>query len=359
MNIITQFKNKLSNMLFLEIDTKNLNKIFNVQFEEDIYVPVNSKKVIDSVRTKNNMDKIPVGFFIEGMFYVMGADKDFKYNHYYENILKNRSNSTEFIKGVIADKVKNKEYEDSYLLLKGLLNIENTKETYDKIILIVDYMRRSDSSYKDEELGILEKAESIENYALPYFYHAIIEKETGDCEKALFYINSYISKGGEETLEVSDFKESVKSVVDFDNGKEILNENPEKALKILIPLIDIFGDHPSLYYYIAVGYRMLANYEKAIYYLNEALSIDSSMVEVINEMGINYASIGDYKTAIAYLRKAFEATKSVEICTNLVMCYLNSGDLDNARTHFELAKKLDPDDEIVKELEDTLKKLKH
>lgn len=355
MDIITHFKNKLSNILFLEINQENLKRIFNAEFEESIYLPLSSKNVIDSVKAKNNMDKIPIGFFIEGMFYVIGADKDFKYNHYYKNILENKSDSCEFIKGVIADKVKNKKYEDAYILLKGLLSIKNTKEIYDKIILIADYLRRKDSSYRDDELEILENAESIENYALPHFYHAIIEKERGDSEKALFYINNYISNGGEETLEVSDFKESVKSVVDFERGKQVLNDNPKEALKILIPLIDIFGDHPSLYYYIAVAYRMLENYEKAIYYLNEALSIDSSMVEIVNEMGINYASIGDYKTATAYLRKAFEATRSVEICTNLIMCYLNLGDLDNAKSHFDIAKKLDPQDEVVKELANTFK----
>ena len=96
---------------------------------------------------------------------------------------------------------------------------------------------------------------------------------------------------------------------------------------------------------------MIANHEKAIYYLNEALNIDSSIVEVVNEMGINYASLGNYERAIAYLRKAFQATKSVEVCTNLILGYLNSGNLKDAKVHLEIAKKLDPEDQVVVELE--------
>lgn len=356
MDIRTRLKDKLSSVLFLKIDRNTMNKIFKVDFKEYIYLPINAENIINRVKNEKNMEKIPIGFFIEGMFYVIGIDKSFKFNSYYLTILKNISDSCKFIKGKIVQNVKEKKYEDAYILLKGLLNIDKSREVYDKLIITVDYLRRRDSAYKDEELEILEDAESIDKYALPYFYHATIEQKDEDYEKALFYINNYISRGGEETAEVSDFKESVKSVVDFNRAKEILWENPKEALKILIPLIDVFGDHASLYYYIAVGYRILQNYEKAIYYLNEALSINSSIVEIINEMGINYASIGDYKTAVSYFRKAFEATKSIEICTNLIMCYINLGDIDNARAHFDIAEKINPDDQVVKQLKDILKK---
>ncbi|MBA5850894.1 tetratricopeptide repeat protein [Clostridium sp. cel8] len=355
MDIKVHLKDKLSSMLFLEIDKNNLKKIFNTDLKGQIYLPIAASNIIDTVKAQKNMDKIPVQFFIEGMFYVLGADRDFKYNDSYIEILKNTPNSVKFIKGKIAKQVKDKKYEDAYILLKGLLNVEKTKEVYDKIIILVDYIRKTDSSYKSEELEILEDAESIDNYALPYFYDAIIQREDENYEKALFCINNYISRGGEKTMEALDFKESVKSVVEFNKAKEILNENPTEALKIMLPLMDVFGDHPSFYYYVAVAYRLLENYEKAIYYLNEALNIDSSIVEVINEMGINYACIGDYKTAISYLRKAFEATRSVEICTNLVMCYLNLNDMKSAREHFNIAKKLDPKDEVVIQLENIFK----
>jgi tetratricopeptide (TPR) repeat protein len=118
--------------------------------------------------------------------------------------------------------------------------------------------------------------------------------------------------------------------------------------------LDIFGDSAEVYYYIAVAYRNLSNYEKAIYYLNEAAGIDDALIEVVNEYGINYASLGDYERAIQYFRKAFEATKSVEICTNIIMCYLNLGKIKEAQDHMELAVRLDPDDEIVIQLQNML-----
>ncbi|MNP49592.1 Tetratricopeptide repeat protein [compost metagenome] len=121
-------------------------------------------------------------------------------------------------------------------------------------------------------------------------------------------------------------------------------------------MLDRFGDNPSLFYYVALCYRKLENYEKAIYYLNESIAIDSSIVETINEMGINYASLEDFENAIKYFRKAFEATRDIEICTNLIMCYLNSGDLKQARLHLEIAEKINKDDEIVKEIKEYMKR---
>ena len=75
------------------------------------------------------------------------------------------------------------------------------------------------------------------------------------------------------------------------------------------------------------------------------------MIEVINEFGINYACLENYEMAIQYFRKAFEVTKSIEICTNLVMCYINVKNIEQAKIHLDIAKKIDAKDEIVIQLE--------
>lgn len=354
MDIKSYFADKLSKLLFLEISKENIKKIFDVEISEDIYIPVKSDSIVNQVKAEESVDQIPLSFFIEGIVYVLGADKSFRFNEEYKKILKHISNSDKFIKGRIAENAKNKSYEDAYILLKGLLQLDSSIEIFDKLILIADELRSKDKMYKEEELEIIEMAKANENYATPYFYESIIRKEEGDYEKALFCINNYISRGGEETIEVTELKESLKSVINYEEGKALVYDHPKDALKVLLPLLNEFGNDAALYYYIAVCYRMLENYEKAIYYLNESMSIDNNIVEVVNELGINYASIGDYKSAIAYLRKAFEATKSVEICTNLIMCYLNDNDIESARIHLDIAKKLDSEDEIVVQLENIL-----
>lgn len=355
MDINARFKSKLSNLLFLEIEKKRGISIFKTNMNEDIYMPIATENVIQKVNNGEKVENIPIAFFIEGMFFVLGADKEFRFNEVYKKIIKNVPESVEFIKGRIAEKVKNKNYEDAYILLKGLNTVENSIEIYDKLIMLLENLKLSDKAYEEEELKIIDESKQIEDYANPYLYEAFIKKDKGDYDGALFCINTYTSKGGEETAEITEFKNSLKIVLNYDQAKKLVYEEPEKALAILIPLINELGNNSEIYYYIALGYRILENYDKAIYYLEKSLEIDNSYPEVFNELGINYASLENFESAVLYFRKVFEVTKSIEVCTNLVMCYLNIGNYDQAKMHLEIAKKLDSKDEIVIQLENMMK----
>ena len=62
----------------------------------------------------------------------------------------------------------------------------------------------------------------------------------------------------------------------------------------------------------------------------------------------------EFEEALKYFKKAFEASKEVDICTNIVMCYINLGDKEQAKLNLDIAKKLAPDDEIVIEIDQML-----
>lgn len=343
---------KLSKILFLEI--KQGSKINDFMFKENTFLPVKGDEIIDKTKAGDDLKNIPVNMFIEGMVYVLGADKEFRFNNTYKELINHIPNSDRFIKAAIFKHIKEEKYEDGYIMLRGFLEIQATKDIFDKALLLVNGLRVKDSKFKEEELTLIEKAKKISNYSKPYFYEALIKRDEKDFQGALFCINQYLSQGGELTEEISEIKASLNTITEYDKAKEIVYEAPKQALEILLPLLDTLGDSAEIYYYIAVAYRILENHEKAIYYLNEALAISGDYVEVVNELGINYASLGNYDFAIKYFRKAFEVTKSIEICTNIIMCYINTNDLKQARLHLDIAKKLDPKDEIVLELEEIL-----
>ena len=357
MDVKTHFKDKLSNLLFLQMNKERVENIFNTRLyvNEAIYMPVATEDIVKKVKNNENVDTIPVAFFVEGMIYVLGADDDFKYNDIYEELVLNAPKGIEFIKGRIASYVKEKKYEDAYIMLKGLVKLEPTEEIYSKLIMLAEKLRSLNKDYTEEELEVIEKAKEIEGYAIPYLYEAEIKRDKEDFYGALFSINNYIAKGGEETPEISEFKSSLKVVNGYDEGKKLVYDEPKKALEILLPLLDELSDNPEVYYYIAVTYRLLENNHKAIYYLEKSIEIDSSYPEVFNELGINYACVEDFESAIVYLRKVFEATRSIEVCTNLIMCYMNIGDYKQAKIYLEIANKIDSEDEIVKELNNILK----
>lgn len=352
------FSEKLSSILFLEINKDKLMSLFKIHLSANMYMPIKSSKLIDEVSKSGTLEEISINHFIEGMFYVLGLDENFKYNSEYLEMMLGFPQAATIIKSIIFNEIKKENYEDAYVFLKGLLLIENSEDIYDKVLIIAENLRLKDKSFTEEELSIIDKAKNINNYALPYLYESIIKKERGDFSGSLYSINTYLSIGGKETVEITEFILTLKNITAFEEAKELLYENPDKALKLFIPLLEVYGDNASLYYNIAVTYRIMQNHEKAIYYLNEALAIDDALVEVVNELGINYASLGDYNTAIQYLRKAFEVTRSVEICTNLIMCYIDTGDFIQARNHLEIAKKIDSTDEIVLDLQKILEQNK-
>lgn len=359
MDLKSHFAEKLSKILFLEIKKQKVYDIFHIKVDESIYLPIKSDMLLGEVKSGDNLDKIPMTFFVEGMFYVLGCDDKFKFNHIYKDILLNIPKGLDYIKGRIFDEVKKESYENAYILLKGLLNIESTEDVYGKMILVLENLRRVNPLYKEEEVKILQQAKLIKGYNMPYLYDAIIKREDGKFQDALNLLNIYISMGGEQNTQIIELKDSLMDIVDLETGREFMDEDPVEALKKLIPLLDKFEEDPSIYYYVAIAYRNLKNHDKAIYYLTKALEIDNTFIDIVNELAINYASLGNYDTAISYLRKAFEAEKSIEICTNLIMCYINKGDFESAIKHINIAKKINPDDEILKEIEENLQKYKN
>jgi len=350
----SKFADKLSTLLFLCVKEEAIKNTFGTILDKEVYMPIPAARVTDKVKNGEDTEKIPVGFFCEGMFYVLGADESFAYNAAYKKILSSNPTLISYIKGIIYEYVKDKNYVDAYITTKGLSLVEENNEICNKLFLLADYLRVNNDDFEDEEIALIDRFKNISGYSIPYLYEAIIKRGKGDYEAAWLSINNYFANGGEVNPEALELKINVKIERDYKNGRELAAEQPKEALELLLPLLEEIKDDAVILYYIAVAYRTLGNHEKAIFYLNEAMMIDDAMPEVVNELGINYACLGDYDSAVLYLRKAFEATKSIEICTNIVLCYINLKDLEQARLHLDIAKKLDDKDEIVNQLEEML-----
>ena len=339
MSFNTFAKEKLSQLLFLEIDgdgfVKSLGKDPKEVNVNEVYIPIDPKHLSQDVKSGYKLESLPINYLVEGMFFALGGDKDFKFNKEYK---------------------KEENMVEAFMLLKGLSEISDETEVYENLLLICESLRERNKAYNETQLEICDKCKANRSdLALPYLYSAIAYNDMGQYDKAYVDINEYLAKGGERNEIVEVLYNEIKDSADYEEGKEDLIEEPEDALKRLLPLADKFQDNAILIYYIATAYRRLGNFEKAVYYLNECLSIDDSIVEAVNEMGINYASLGIYDEAIKYLRKAFESTRDIEVCTNLIVCYLNAGKIEEAKQHLDIAKAINKDDEIVKEIETFMK----
>ena len=344
MDYKAKIKERMSKLLFLEMNKdgfkENIGIPSYVTFKnKDLYLPISSEYISSNINDEIKIKNLPIYYFIEGMFIAIGADENLRFNDDYELILDYIKDTENCIKSLISKRIQEERYLDAYLLLKGYYSYSKDLEVMKKILLVGETIREQDSSFKDILLDDIEYC--ITNnlkIAEPYLYKAIVLKNEGDFKAARVAINEYINKGGKVTKEVEIINTDIQNISDYENAIELLAEEPAKAVEILLRLAGEFEENP------------------AIYYLKESVKRESGILEVIVELGLNYACINDFEEAIKFFKKAFEASRDVEICTNIVMCYLNINDLENAKLHLDIAKNLNPDDEIVKQLDTMINK---
>lgn len=355
-------KEKLSKLLFLEIDWEkfklDLKIPQNIKLKsKELYIPISSKYVTSNVNDQIKINNLPIYYFIEGMFVALGADENLRYLEDYIIVINNIKDSEECGRSLVANSIKEDNLLDAYLVIKGLFIATGDEEYYKKLLLIGEAIREKDSAFSELLLKDIEngKKEFI-NMPEPYLYKAIIEKEKGNFAAAKVEINEFQIKGGETNDQIAIIIKDIDNLSGYEKAVELLDKSPKEAIKILLKLAEDFEKNPLIYYYLGVGFRKLENYEKAIYYLNESISIESGILEVVNELGVNYACLGDYEQAIKYFKKGFEATRDIELCTNIVMCYINLGKEKEAKEHLEIAKKINDADEVVIDLDRILNK---
>lgn len=351
------FKEKLGKLLFLEVDKEGFKRSINIPVEvklknNDLYLPISSEYITSNINDEIKINNLPIYYFIEGMLTALGADDKLSYSEDYIILLSNIVDSEECGKGLVAKRINEGRLDDGYLILRGLYVATGDPEYIKKLLLVGEALREKDKGFTEIlSADIDECKEEFSRLPEPYLYKALILKEEGDFAAARVEINEFINKGGKVTDEIKQIMNDIENIATYEKAIELLDESPEKSIGMLLSLAETFDKNPLLFYYLGVAYRKIENYEKAIYYLNESMGIESGILEVVNEIGINYACIGNYEEAIKYFKKAFEATRDIEICTNIVMCYLNMGNKQEAKIHLEIAKKLNSDDEIVQQLE--------
>ncbi len=342
---------RLSKMIFIELnDLKVLDRISPELYKEfmgkDVLFPIDLKLISDRENPRPSdltMDK----FFI-GMLLCIGGNENFSYNDYYEDIILNFDGSQEFYKGYIYSLIQKDDLFEAYIMLKGLCRIYFNNEYKEKLIMVLMSLKDKDDKFKDElNFHIDDAIKNYKTFNKVYLYKSVIERDEGNYILALDSLDNYKGNGDE----IRAYRDHLMACKDYGDGKDKIYSSPKEALEKLIPLVDEFKDDPLIYYYIGTAYRKLNMNEQAIYYLESSRKLDSDIVEVVNELGLNYASLNMYKDAIKYFESVFKVTNSIESCTNIIMCYLKLNDTENTNKYLELARKINSNDEVLKELE--------
>jgi len=120
--------------------------------------------------------------------------------------------------------------------------------------------------------------------------------------------------------------------------EEALNLNPNKE------------DIPSIYSYMGVCLKDLAQYKEAISTLEKGEEHDSERTDIHNLMGYCYFKLKEHEKAIQCFRKVLQLDPSSAIdYANIASNYRDMGDKDNAIRYYQFALELDPSIDFARE----------
>ena len=272
MDYKAKIKERLGKLLFLEINIDGFKENIGIPNyvtlkNKDLYLPISSNNISSNLNDEIKLKNIPIYYFIEGMFIALGCDENLRFNDDYELILDYIKDTERCIKSLISKRVEEENFLEAYILLKGYYNYSKDLDVMKRILLVGEALREKDSVFNEEMLDIIEYCEENSlKICEHYLYKAMILKDKGDFKAARVAINEYISRGGKVTNEVEILNNDINNISDYEKALELLKEDPKESIKLLLKLVADFEENPLLYYYLAVAYRKLENYEKAIYY---------------------------------------------------------------------------------------------
>lgn len=348
-----QQKERLNSLLFLEFNRDKAAEIFSakqlINETDELYVPVNPEFLVQKI-TNNEVPKdLPVAEFIIGMAFALAIDPDFKYAADYRAMLKGFQGTEQILKKKIAQLFEQEKRMDSYLLLKRLYEVSGDEETENILLSTGEELALADPAWMTEVLQCCEEA-IVNGNANGYLIRGSLENARGNEVQALTALKSYLEKGGEATSAVLLRIEELERNTRAEDAYRNIQEDPRGSLETLLELYPREQTNPRLIFAIAVCYRLLGNHEKAIFYLEEAQSLDPGYFDVLNELGLNYALMEDFGTARDYFKAVFDATRELEPMTNLMISLFHLGETEEALELFRRAEEIAPEDEILQRI---------
>ena len=137
---------------------------------------------------------------------------------------------------------------------------------------------------------------------------------------------------------------------------------PEQLVEAKAELTRMLGvtlDDAELWWALGVAQRRSGEIEESRTSFSRAIELDPNHTEAQRELASLAFRDRDFEVALDHARRAYalDPTHAAVVC-NVGVCYLELGRLEEAEEHIELARRLDPEDPIVKVCLEDLAKAK-
>jgi len=166
-------KEKLSKLIFLELKKDFAARAFKadglMDIEGEVYVPLSPDYIAKNLE-RDMIKNLPVGEFVKGMYYCLGADRGFRYAEAYRLMLENIGMES-LVKGLVARLIKDGRKDEAIIYLLGLYEVHGEKDVTLNTLALLEELSIEDRSYLDGFLALAEEVSQkglLESETLPW-----------------------------------------------------------------------------------------------------------------------------------------------------------------------------------------------
>ncbi|MCT4565925.1 MAG: tetratricopeptide repeat protein [Maledivibacter sp.] len=352
-------KDRVNDVIFIHLKENKKLEVKGFTFDDSIPLPMPFNEVVNRVKVEDSVQDISILKIIEGMVYIMGVDSGFKHNNAYKEFL---MAFDENIINVILQQgfrlIEAGNKVEALICFKACLYIkeDDLDSMYNYARCLEEVSEQwSDKHIKDFEDEAFEIFEKITNlypdFSLSYYHLGFHYLNKKLYKKAEITWEKCIEKGIDENKESEIVNKLVEISykVQYEEGYNlVLNGRPNEALKLLLPLEEVYSDWWNLQFFIGLAYRQLGDFEEALEYFEKSYRIQPNQADILNEIGLCNISLGRINEAI----KHFEIALSIkgndsEILCNLGIAYLQRGELKEAAEYINKSLQINPHDEVT------------
>lgn len=358
-----QLKKNAKTIVFLELNKDIFREGIKV-ISRNLPIPARREALLDGIKKNNFSENIESSLIIESMAYIIGSDRDFKYNSSYMSILEQwAEDARSIISNSAYEALNNNKYIDALIYFIALHRIFTVDPQYDYDIAntLRELAQEAEKKGRMDSFELFYKLSFYEffnlsreysgfpmaNYVLGFYY---VRENQYDSALTEWKTVHETAKDPKLKDEASKLSEGLVNNMELEKGKGLISGGDvHQGLSVLIPLMEKYNDWSEVKYYIALGFRMIRNYKKAELLLAELLSSGENFPEIYSELGMCYFNTDELQKAVDCFGTAvhLDGENPAYLCNLGIACY-ESGDVLKAREFIDKAYKIDPDDEVTR-----------
>ncbi|OQY34161.1 MAG: hypothetical protein B6241_05600 [Spirochaetaceae bacterium 4572_59] len=367
-------KNPLDSIIFISIPENLASISEEIKLDTGILLPVEIPADIPPADWQ--MENLNWEMIISGMLKILTYNVSHEHSQYYRDfILRVKPQIIQELTQSAIFKSQSQDFELSEEIFKALIGLQ-PRELRHKLNLAILFENQATSlsarKKVTEACHMNDLAEELyaqlieqgDDLADIYFNAAWFFYSKHDLLKTSELMTSYLHYGTDEVkiIEAKKLIEEADSLKNQDNQYSeafmLISKDQNEAGLIIID--DFLKENNSVWnawFLKGWALRKLERYKDALQAFEQAIMINPTEVEVLNEISICYLELKNYEEAQNRLMKAFELDpENIKVISNMGILALKQNRSDEALGFFHTVLELEPKDPIATEYINYLKK---